>query len=158
MRKPSKAAVRVLTILAYIEGTITLVESEHGDPIIDSRITYTRQQCSIATDAWEVIGDRKELGHALAKVMLGVNDKLKQIWWLDAKPNMNYPGLCYISMHLLDDLMPLIKSQGKTLMLQNIYDALTLLIDYVDPEGEMFLTQERADTITNCIYDVVGYP
>lgn len=155
-RKPSKSAVRVLTILAYIEGAVSIVETEHTNPLLKNRVEYTRMACSVASHEWEVIGDSPELIEALRVNLVKITGELNKIWWLTINTNMNYPGMCYIAMQLLDDLMALITDPRRSLWLQNIYDALTILIDHVDPEGEMILTQDRAQEVTKAIYSVAG--
>lgn len=155
-RKPSRAAVRVLTILAYIEGAISIVETEHTNPLLKNRVEYTRLTCSVASAEWQVVGDNSELSEALGKTLMKITEELDKIWWLKINTNMNYPGMCYIAMQLLDDLMQLVTDQQRSLWLQNIFDALTILIDYVDPEGEMILTQDRAQEVTKAIYKIAG--
>ena len=155
-RQPSRAAVRVLTILAYIEGAISIVETEHTSPLLKARVEYTRLACSVASKNWKIIGDTPELIAELQSNFVGITKELDKIWWLKINTNMNYPGMCYIAMQLLDDLMELVTDPRRSLWLQNIYDALSILIDHVDPEGEMILTQDRAQEVTKAIYSVAG--
>jgi len=155
-RQPSRAAVRVLTILAYIEGAVSIVETEHTSPLLKNRVAYARLACTVASREWEVIGDTPELVEELRVNLVKITGELNKIWWLTINTNMNYPGMCYIAMQLLDDLMALITDPRRSLWLQNIYDALTILIDHVDPEGEMILTQDRAQEVTKAIYSVAG--
>jgi tryptophan 2,3-dioxygenase len=69
---------------------------------------------------------------------------------------MTLPGMLYVSLQLVDDLLSIITHEKRRLWLQDIIDGLTILIDKIDPEGVMFLTQERASEIVNVIYTAVG--
>lgn len=154
--KPSRAGVRILTVLCFIEGAIVVVDEEHKDPITERTIKECRKRCQQAFDAWPVVGDRELLISYTLVNIVRVQKALDDIWWLKAKPEMNYIGMCYIAMHLLEDVMLMIKKSNRYKMLQRIHDELSKLINYADPEGAAFLTQERADEVSKAVYSVIG--
>lgn len=156
VRKASRATLRVLSILAFIEGCVTTVATNHTEPLIQKRVHYARQACTQLTNKWPTIGDPEDIIIQTRKNFAAIATNLNNIWWLKIKEDMNYPGLCYVAQQLLDDLMRLIRDKEKLEMLQEAYDGLTVLLDFVDPEGVMFLTQDRAQEIVNAVYSVVG--
>jgi len=133
-KKYSRSDVRTLTILSLIEGAVIQAKTS-ADPLTFNRVEYVQNHCQTATNSWYIKGTEVD---TIKKVVLNldaIGEKLNGIWWLKANPKMNTPGMIYISMQLLDDLMLIIKQPKKLRKLQNIFDALTILIDYIDPEG-----------------------
>lgn len=153
--RSSRVAVRVFTILTYIEGAVTIA-TRKADPLSKPAAEYVLEKCKIAKNSWKGAGDWDNVLTTSVLHMYDIYGKLKQIWWLEPSPEMNYPGMCYISMQLVDDLMTLINNPQRKGWLQDIFEGLTVLIDRMDPQGEMFLTQDRAQEVVNAIYSVVG--
>jgi len=147
--------VRVLTLLSLIEGAI-IVAGKTASPVTCNRILSTQRHCKAAVDGWPLVGDERKTALAVVENLKQIADGLNNIWWLKAKPDMNIPGMLYISLQLLDDLMLLITNHNKRIWLGNIYGALATLLDKIDPEGKMFLTQERASEVVRAIYKIVG--
>lgn len=156
MKKAGRADVRALTVLCFIEGAVSLIKLNHVDPVIYNKVEYVEYHCKTATTGWPINQDSKATHTACAFNMARIKGRLDNIWWLKVKEEMNYPGLAYVALQLLDDLMTLVKNKEKSLMLQNIYDGLEVLTEYADPEGKMYLTQDRAQEIVGSIYEVVG--
>jgi len=153
--RSSRADIRVLTLLSLIEGAV-LQASVNADPMMFNKIQYVKQHCQTATNTWKVMGEEVDTIREVLIRLKSIQEEFEKIWWLKANPEMNVPGMIYISMQLLDDLMSLVKQPVKSRALQNIFDGLTLLVDKLDPEGAMTLTQERATEVTTAIYSVVG--
>lgn len=154
--KASRSGVRVLTILAFIEGAITVVKDKHADPLVMGTVSHTKNMCMEAMNNWPIMGDNEAVTAKCYLKIQEIKEGLDKIWWLKVKPEMNYPGMCYLAIQLLDDLMRFIKDNKKLLLLQDIYDGLETLTDHVDPDGKMYLTQDRAQEIVSVIYGVVG--
>lgn len=150
-KKYSRSDVRILTLLSLIEGAV-LQAKLCADPLTFNRVQYVQQHCQIATNSWHVLGSEAATIKKVMVVLTAVGEKLDVIWWLKANPKMNVPGMIYVSMQLLDDLMLTVKQPRRLRKLQNIFDALTLLIDYIDPEGAMTLTQDRAKEVVEAVY------
>lgn len=154
-KKYSRSDVRTLTLLAIIEGAV-LQAKMSADPLIYNRVEYAQKHCQIAVNSWYVKGSELETIKKVKVHLDAIEVNLNGIWWLKAKPEMNTPGMIYIGMQLLDDLMLIVKQPKRNIKLQNIHDALTVLIDQIDPEGEMHLTQDRAKEVVDAVYNVIG--
>jgi len=153
--KPSRSAVRVLTILSLIEGAV-IQAGRQADPLNFNRVQYVQQCCQTAVNGWVVVGDESPAVKAVMVQLKKISAGLDGLWWLKGKPDMTLPGMLYVSLQLVDDLLSIITHEKRRLWLQDIIDGLTILIDKIDPEGVMFLTQERASEIVNVIYTAVG--
>lgn len=155
-RTASRSTIRVLTVLSFITGAVEIASNQCADPLSFNRVQYVKKHCEIAVNRWAAIGDPEDAVLKFVPVFNRINENLNNIEWLKIKEEMNYPGMCYVAMQLLDDLMLLITDKSRSILLQNIYDSLTGLLLFIDPEGEMYLTQDRAQEIVTAIYDVVG--
>ena len=154
-KKFSRKDVRVLTILSIIEGAV-IQAGQSANPLLFNRVSYAQQHCKIATNSWVIVGQEGPTINQVQKKLRATGEKLNEVWWLKVKPEMNTPGMLYISMQLLDDLMRQVKLLKKSKKLENIFDALEILLEELDPEGEMKLTQDRAKEVVDIIYSVVG--
>jgi hypothetical protein len=154
-KKYTKNDVRTLAILSLIEGAV-LQAKMSADPLTFNRVEYARQHCQIATNNWYIHGSEAATIKRVLAALAAIGKKLDSLWWLKANAKMNVPGMIYISMQLLDDLEASVKQAKRRRMLQNILDALTVLVDHIDPEGAMILTQDRAKEVVDLIYEVVG--
>lgn len=145
-----------MVILAAIEGAVTMVGRHHADPLIANKVEAARLACSHATRNWPIFQDGMVLREEASKQLMEIHGKMDAIWWLRAKPTMNYPGMCYLAIEMAIDLMQLIANPQRQGWLEDIVDKIKVLVDYVDPDGEMLLTQDRALEIKRAIYSVVG--